>query len=76
MYLVKWCGLEYSESTWEDEEEICRDGAGQVGSTHNHLVHQQQLLHISTSAAVTNLGRQLCYARDLPDVPVGLQLWL
>lgn len=29
-YLVKWCGLEYSECTWETQEEICRDGAGQV----------------------------------------------
>lgn len=31
-FLVKWCGLEYSETTWEKEEEICRDGAGQVGT--------------------------------------------
>lgn len=29
-YLVKWCGLEYSDSTWEQEEELCRDGAGKV----------------------------------------------
>lgn len=33
-YLVKWCGLEYSDATWELEEEICRDGAGQVGCSH------------------------------------------
>lgn len=29
-YLVKWCGLEYSDSTWEQEEELCRDGVGKV----------------------------------------------
>jgi hypothetical protein len=31
-YLVKWRGLEYTECTWESEEEICRDGQGKVSS--------------------------------------------
>lgn len=29
-YLVKWCGLEYVDCTWETEEEVTRDGAGRV----------------------------------------------
>jgi hypothetical protein len=29
-YLVKWCGLEYVDATWETEAEVARDGAGKV----------------------------------------------
>lgn len=29
-YLVKWLGLEYSDSTWETAAEVNRDGKGRV----------------------------------------------
>lgn len=53
-YLVKWCALEYSESTWEVEEEICRDGAGQVSrwcclGASTHIRATEHCLHSNFS---------------------------
>jgi hypothetical protein len=39
-YLVKWTQLDYSDATWEPEEEVARDGQGQV--SWQHCWQQQQ----------------------------------
>jgi hypothetical protein len=57
-YLVKWCGLEYSESTWEVKEEICRDGAGQV----SRRPHMGAVAHTRATEAL--LAQQLPVANN------------
>ena len=38
-YLVKWAGLEYSDSTWETKEEIRRDKKGRVSAKVMQVCH-------------------------------------
>jgi hypothetical protein len=41
-YLVKWAQLDYSDATWEPEEELARDGQGRVRRQQRRRRQQRQ----------------------------------
>jgi hypothetical protein len=48
-YLVKWAGLEYSWATWEEEEEVTRDGCGRVSCADTRTTQHSTCTGTSTT---------------------------
>ena len=74
-YLTKWCGLPYTEATWEDEADLAADEVTPISLPCLVIMLQQQIAWLQKKEDPRHDKHSMPWHRVLPDRNGGLSGW-